>query len=163
MFALNIGLQGIGDAGNNTNPRNPEKDVTVSVFNAAGAKAAERTGKIRYNQDTGLFNGDVNTGTIANANYTVKVRVRGYLVRQAPGIYTVQSGGNRYSIQNIRLIAGDANNDNRIDILDWNIVTRDCFAGRSTSACDTTRFSPDTNDDGRVDEVDSSIIIRNLP
>lgn len=163
VFALTIGLQGIGDAGNNTNPRNPEKDVTVSVFNAAGAKAAERTGKIRYNQDTGLFSGDVNTGTIANANYTVKVKVKGYLVKQVPGIYTVRSGGNRYSIQNIRLTTGDANNDNRIDIADWNIVSRDCYTGRATSTCDTTRLSPDTNDDGKVDGADTSTIIRNLP
>lgn len=162
VLAMSITLQGIGNAGNNTNPRNPRKDIVVSLFNASGQKITERTGRVDYQEATGLFTGSIDMGAVSTAAYTVKLKIKGYLTKQAPGIFPIIAGRNTYTTQGVRLTAGDANNDNRIDIADWTIVSRDCFTGRSTSACDTSRLSPDTNDDGKVDLVDISTITRNL-
>ena len=63
----------------------------------------------------------------------------------------------------VDLIAGDSNNDNRLDILDFNLIM-DCYSEyEGPKACDDEKvIITDLNDDGFVNQTDYNLFVREI-
>jgi hypothetical protein len=63
------------------------------------------------------------------------------------------------TLPQVLLVSGDINNDNKLDILDYNILVS-CFGNKSTTdSCGGKQVDADLNDDGVVDGVDYNLFI----
>lgn len=172
-LSLTVFLHGIGkggdnanaSSGGNVNPLNTTREVTVHLFDTNNTETTTKQ-NMTYNPDAGNFTGTVIVSNVPNGTYVVKVNVDGFLYRQIDGIYTVTQGQNT-TLLPVSLVAGDINNDSRIDLADYNILVS-CFGSKqNTPSCppplplqnDTWA---DLNDDGKVDGVDYNLFIREL-
>ena len=92
----------------------------------------------------------------------IKIMTDYHLVRLLPGIITVQPGKTT-TLPAVHLIAGDANNDNRLDIRDYNVLL-DCYSDLAPAiACTTTKKpTTDFNDDGSVNQFDYNLLLREI-
>ena len=94
VFALTIGLDGLGSTGDNANPENSSgsnknpnrksRNAAVGVFTGNGDSVANKSGTINYDTESGKFIGSVDLGNLAGGNYNVKVKSDGYLRRLSP-------------------------------------------------------------------------------
>ncbi|HSX09117.1 MAG TPA: VWA domain-containing protein, partial [Candidatus Saccharimonadales bacterium] len=172
-LALNVLLDGIGNAGDNANPAastlsnkspgHPTRDVLAQVFDTNNNLVATASGDINYSSASGSFVGTVYTSTaLADGNYTLKVRSGFHLTRRVPGVsHLIPNQVNQ--IPTVELVAGDANNDNRLDILDYNLMIG-CYSDLSPAvSCDVaTKPTTDFNDDGAVNQFDYNLFLREL-
>lgn len=173
VFGVTVYLHGIGNGGDNANPNsggNPNplhksKPITITVFNASNQLVMTVQGNLLYLTGDGKFGGYIDMGMLASGNYLAKIRTDGFLTRQISGIITVTQGQIN-NISSVSLIAGDINNDNQLDILDYNILIS-CFGikqnASSCTAAPTQKSSgADINDDGSVDGIDYNLFLREL-
>lgn len=192
QLSFTILLHGIGAAGDtpnptgnslsNKNPKHPERQLTASVYDSHDQLVTNGTGTITYvttsdNQDDiGTFKGSVILGAVlANGKYTVKVKTDGYLRKAFPG--TISIVGNQVNIlPPIALVAGDTDEDNSLNILDYNALL-DCGYGSlnplpvtnlsseyNSATCKThePRVNIDLDDNGFVNAYDYNLFIREL-
>ncbi len=170
---LNVLLHGIGESGDNRNPasdfsnKNPvhsERKAVVEVFNNKNQLKATVSAFINYASASGSFTGVANVGKLSAGGYTVKVKTEQHLKLQIPGIQNVASGG-ALDLQTVALVSGDVNNDNRLDILDYNILygcyTSDIFPTPRNCTPENT-VKADLNDEGKVNLFDLNLFIREL-
>lgn len=174
VFALNIGLDGLGTTGDNVaplnhsgsnkNPLHPSRNVTIEVFNTDtnNTLVANKSGEIVYQASSGKFTGNVDMGSLASGNYNIKVKSNGYLRRLIPGQNV--TGGQTFNVPAARLVTGDINGDNAINILDYNIfIACSIFNRGNTGACtDAYRPFADLDDNGTIDQFDYNLFIREL-
>lgn len=172
-LALNVLMDGIGNAGDNANPTasslsnksplHPIRTATAEIFDINNNLTATASGNIQYSSASGSFVGTIYTNTPLTAgNYTVKIRSDYHLTRLIPGI--VQLKPNQINqLPTVELIAGDANNDNQLNILDYNLLIG-CYSdlAPATNCNATTQLETDFNDDGSVNEFDYNLFIREL-
>ncbi len=62
------------------------------------------------------------------------------------------------------LIAGDSNNDNLVNLLDYNMIT-DCYSDfLPANACadENKKLMTDLTDDGKVNQFDYNLLLREL-
>jgi len=173
LFALTIGLDGLGgtgdnvspgdSSGSNKNPKHPSRNVRVEVFNSRGDRVKNNSGMLTYQTDSGKFTGNVDMGNLANGNYTVKVKSDGYLKRLIPGIQNITLG-QTYRAASVNLVAGDINGDNAINILDYNIlVSCSVFSTDNHGACNANQqyaVLSDLDDNGVVNQFDYNLFLR---
>lgn len=179
-LAFTIGLQGIGSTGdnanpnatslNNRNPRRPDRNLNIQIFNSNNQLIAENTQNnvIRFNQSTGKFHGSIAVPDIqSSGNFIIKVKSDSFLRRTLTGIQAVTPNTINPSQGsfNVTLITGDINNDNLLDILDFNILLP-CFQNSTQSntiLCSASqKAASDLNDDGTVDATDYNLFLRSL-
>ncbi len=164
-------LHGIGSAGDsvapgtsgNTSPLTPNRTLTVQVVNASNVLVTTLSGTITYSPSSGGFSGSVSLGsTVPTGSYLVKVKTDKYLVKQLPGIITLTQGQTT-TIPPVSLIVGDINNDNTLNILDYNILLG-CYSDflPPTSCPGTNGKESDLNDDGSVNASDYNLFLREL-
>ncbi len=164
-------LHGIGSAGDsvapgtsgNTSPLTPNRTLTVQVVNASNVLVTTLSGTITYSPSSGGFSGSVSLGsTVPTGSYLVKVKTDKYLVKQLPGIITLTQGQTT-TIPPVSLIVGDINNDNTLNILDYNILLG-CYSDFTppTSCPGTNGKESDLNDDGSVNASDYNLFLREL-
>lgn len=100
------------------------------------------------------------TGSIPTGTYKILLKSPKYL-RKNIGSLTVASGGlNTFDLNsNITLAdgAGDVNNDNVLDIADYNVILA-CFGDKTC----VNKEAADLNEDGKVDGIDINIFITGL-
>jgi hypothetical protein len=89
----------------------------------------------------------------------------GFLGKQIPGIVSVTKG-QTITPPSLSVINGDINNDNQLDILDYNALLS-CFDTKyasPTCSAPNASLSPgaDIDDDGIVDGVDYNLFLREL-
>src|SRR3989344_21371 len=174
IFAVTIGLDGIGTTGDNANPgdssgsnRNParpSRNVRVEVFDGNDNPVANRPGTIIYNATSGKFTGNINMETLASGNYSVKVKSDGYLRRLIPGIQNVTLG-QTYNVPSVNLVTGDINGDNAINILDYNILISCSIFNINPTVCNTEisyKLLADLDDNGVVNQFDYNLFLREL-
>ena len=184
VFALTIGLDGLGSTGDNANPGNssgsnknpkrPSRNIKIEVFDGRGNPVANKFGTLAYQTGSGKFTGNVDMGNLASGNYNVKVKSDGYLRKLVPGIQNVtfpsETIGRTYNVPAVNLVAGDINGDNAINILDYNIlISCSVFSTDNHGACNGARISnsqyavlSDLDDNGAVNQFDYNLFIREL-
>jgi len=175
VFALNIGLDGIGSVGDNSNPTNSSgsnknplrqsRNITIQVFNSNETEIANKSGTLTYQAAGGRFTGNVDMGTLASGNYIVKIKSPAYLRRRIPGIQNVVSGQS-YELPAANLVAGDINGDNAINILDYNIlISCSIFSKDGQTVCNQNpnyKTLADLDDNGAVNQFDYNLFVREL-
>jgi hypothetical protein len=170
---LNVLMDGIGNAGDNANPTasslsnkapvHPTRDAVAEVFDTNNNLVATASGNITYSSASGSFVGTMYTSApITDGDYTIKVRSDYHLTRLVPGVeHLIPNQVNQ--ISTVELVAGDANNDNRLDILDYNLMIG-CYSDLepAVSCTPDAQVSTDFNDDGNVNEFDYNLFLREL-
>src|SRR3989344_4925286 len=176
VFALSIGLDGLGTTGDNStpgdssgsnrNPNRPSRNVRVEVFDGDDNPAANRSGTIIYNAGSGKFIGTIDMGTLASGNYNVKVKSDGYLRRFIPGIHQNVTSGQTYNLPAVNLVTGDITNDNAINILDYNIlISCSIFSVDNRALCNGNpqyAVLSDLEDNGVINQFDYNLFRREL-
>ncbi|MFH1187129.1 MAG: hypothetical protein V1697_03065, partial [Candidatus Levyibacteriota bacterium] len=121
--------------------------------------------QLSFASSTGRFTGSVNLGTFASDDYTVKIKSEGYLRRLIPGIQSLKQGSN--TMTQVNLVTGDINNDNAINILDYNILIScssfTSIGSRNPALCNSNanfKILSDLYDDGTIDHFDYNLFLR---
>ena len=99
------------------------------------------------------FNATIDLGTLSTGSYVVKVKLDNTLRKAIPGIQTLTQGATT-TLPIVTLVSGDINNDNVLDIQDYNIFLS-CYG---QNVC-TQKKLADFNDDGPVDGIDYNIFL----
>jgi hypothetical protein len=168
---LILKLHGIGAGGDNASanslgtfsPLHPQRSLTVQVFgvNNVLAKAVQTT--INFNTATGLFSGTVDLGlSFPTGAYTIKVLVPLYLQRQIGNMNNITQG-QTVTLPTTSVVVGDANGDNSLSILDYNLIL-DCYSDmRPARACTPAKqAATDFTDDGKVNQYDYNTFLREI-
>ncbi len=172
LLKLTLFLHGIGKGGDNVNPTgggtvNPlhqQRQVTVEIFDKNNTLVSTKTGLVVFTGATGSFVGQIDLGTtIATDAYTARVGTNQFLKKVVPGILSITKGQS-LTVTPLYLVTGDANNDNRLNVLDYNAIL-DCFSnfGQPRNCADPAKKQMvDINDDGNVNEFDYNLFLREL-
>jgi hypothetical protein len=161
----------IGGSGDNANPassfsnKNPlhsTQSASISFYNSANLMVASLSSTITYSSPSGNFIGTADLSSIPAGNYTIKIKTNYHLARNIPGFPPVVPGQS-LTLSPIHLVTGDANNDNALNILDYNIIVG-CYSDLSpASDCnDTNKLASDLNDDGLVNAIDYNLFLREI-
>lgn len=168
QLSLTVTLPGINGDVNSVllRPRNPQKKFIVELFDSGNKALPPITSPLyldRGDKDSATFAGNVDLGTSVPAgNYIIKVKTNKFLRKLIPGFKTI-TANTVITLPAITLISGDINNDNVMNIIDYNILAS-CFGEKMNSAsCGNNKENADLNEDGKVDGVDySGIFLRNI-
>jgi Mg-chelatase subunit ChlD len=174
-FKLTVFQHGIGNSGDNTssasslsnkNPVHKEINTELQLFNLDNQLIGKGTGKLIYNAQDGNYSGIVGIfpNTFPTGNYTLKVKSDQHLRKLMPGIQLIEAEKVNDGLPSVSLIAGDANNDNKLDILDYNLLL-DCYSDLAVAAAcadPSKKVVTDFNDDGSVNQVDYNLFIREI-
>ncbi|MBI2430623.1 MAG: hypothetical protein HYV39_01260 [Candidatus Levybacteria bacterium] len=165
-MSLSVSLSGIGPQGrtgtpqakNNPKPTDEKRDLAIYFYEAGvdptddinGSKAKWFTtvqDKLEYDGSGKFVAKDIVVDErVTTGDYQILIKSPRYLRKRVPGIkHIIQGKGNQISPL-VTLILGDANNDNKLDTMDYNIYFG-CL-GKQTDDC---RRQVDFNDDGKVD------------
>ncbi len=185
-ISFNLFLHGIGAAGDNPNPTGnslsnkepvtPQRNLNVEVFDTNNQIIASASAPVTYDSAQGTFVGTMSLGkNVPSGNYNIKVKADRYLRRIVPGIQQLQANVVN-ELPDTQLVAGDTNNDNFLNVLDYNALL-DCGYGElkplpvadanskfNTEVCKvhTPVINVDVNDNGVVDSIDYNLFLREL-
>ncbi len=168
---INLMLHGIGRGGDSVNansqgnnmPRRPQRTIVLDVYDVQNQLVISKQGSVLFDTATGGFVGTVDLGTqFATGMYTLKIKSDQYLRGLISGIQTI-TNGQLTTLPKVTLIAGDINNDNAVNIVDYNIVIG-CYSDLLPPISCTTanQVLADLNDDGNVNQFDYNLFIREL-
>lgn len=175
-LGFQVSLPGISNVGSdNNNPLHPIRTLTVTTVSTSN-QTSTFTGSVLYNNSKGIFEGDVDLGSNWSSGlYQVKVMLPNTLRKIVPGNYfayiynLVTKGVTSYLYEGttdpttnrlgLPLVSGDLNNDNQLDILDYNILIS-CYGSKQCPP--DQKAASDLNSDGAVDGVDYNIWLRNF-
>lgn len=172
-LSLNVFFHSIGNSGDNANPTSftlsnktplhPTRDINVQLLDSANTVVLTIPATLSYDSASGSFKGTAGFNTGASAGiYNIKVKSPTHLRRQIPGIHTLQIGQN-HVMSSVTVVAGDINNDNALNILDYNILVG-CYSDLSPAASCTTsnKLLTDLNDNGEVNQFDYNLFLREI-
>lgn len=183
---FNLFFHGVGSSGDNPNPRgnslsnkvplHPQRDIDVVVIDSNNQVVASRGAAVLYNDREGTFQGQLDLGsTFTSGNYNIKIKTDRYLRRLVPGVQNIKNMANNV-VPNTELVAGDVNDDNTLNVLDYNAFL-DCGYGLikplplidpnsvfNTPVCQvhTPVINVDVDDNGIVDSTDYNLFLREL-
>lgn len=172
-IVLTIYEHGIGASGDNTNPSNASLSnknpahkqiaANVEIFTTNNQLIGAGSGTVTYNANKGAYTGNlpIQKG-FPTGEYILSLKTNGHLRKQVTGVQTITAGKNN-TITSVTLIAGDTNNDNVINILDYNILMN-CYSDLKPAISCTSdqKIGSDMNDDGSVNQIDYNLFIREL-
>lgn len=173
-LSLTVLLHSIGNSGDNVNPtlhslsnkspKQQQRIFTISLYNADTAQlVASHTGTLSYNTAQGNFQGTVELNdNLAEGDYMIKVKTDNFLQRKVPG-FIYLSPNKQTTLPTITLVAGDANGDNKINLLDYNFLVG-CYSDflPPTDCNDTKKGQTDFNDDDLVNQTDINLFLREI-
>ncbi len=186
-LSLAIFLHGVGLSGDNVNennsdlsnkmPLHPERNLIVEFTNDQNKLLATANTTITYNSDLGDFIGTVPVpNVVGNGSYNITVKTDKYLRKLVSGIQNLRLY-QMNTLPKITLTAGDVNGDNKLDLLDYNILL-ECGYGTiddlpmtdpnslfNSPTCQEDQANAanaDLNDDGIIDSQDFNLFIREL-
>jgi hypothetical protein len=172
-LSLTLFHHGIGNSGDNTNPnqfsfsnKNPvHKTISVDMelFNSQNQLFGTGQGQVTYDSTTGNYKGliGIYPNTFPSGVYYLKIKTPYHLKKLVPGILNIVSGQTN-NVTPVHLVAGDANNDNALSILDYNILL-DCYSDFSIPQASCTpekNVASDFNDDTFVNQIDYNLLLR---
>ena len=178
-LAFNIGLDGIGAAGDhplpctslqtctsNKNPKHTSRALVVTILNQNKANAAPglQTQTVNYDPTTGTFKGNASVN-LNPGNYMIKAKVNGLLTKTLANVQNLTAGTNQ--IPSANLTTGDVDDDNQLTVLDYNIlISCSIYSNDQKGLCNqklNNKTLSDFNDNGAVDEKDYNLFLREYP
>ena len=172
ILSVTVFLHGIGASGDNANadsslsnksPIHSQIAATSFIYDSQDQLVSSASGDLNYDTAKGNFSGTINQGTaFQQGQYTIKIGTTTHLRRLVPGIQTINPGQTN-SLSAISLVTGDVNNDNTLNILDYNLLIG-CYSDLepAKSCTDAEKNSTDLNDDGAVNQIDYNLFLREL-
>jgi hypothetical protein len=174
QFRVTSFLHSIGNSGDNANPtahslsnKNPKtqpRSFTITVYNSDTTQiVATQTANLLYNIPAGNFTGIIPLGSnLVEGDYIIKVKTDSFLQRKIPGFFHI-TPATQIDLPTITLVAGDANNDNKTNILDYNLLVG-CYTDflPPTDCNDVKKVQTDFNDDEIVNQVDINLFLREI-
>lgn len=173
-LSLTVFMHGIGNSGDNANPTlftlsnknplTPTRLATVEVLNSSNVVVASANGNIVYDSVAGNFKGviDMASKITTGGIYKVKIKEKTHLRVLAPQDPTIVLGQTN-TISQVTLIAGDVNDDNALNILDYNLLIG-CYSdlAPAVSCTANNKLLTDLNDDGSVNQFDYNLFLREI-
>jgi len=172
-ITLDLLLHGIGNSGDNTNPESydfsnqnplhPTQLASITIYDANNNLLTSVSGNVVYNSGSGSFKGTIDLGSIVTSGiYTIKVKTERHLYKLIDGIQTL-TAGQTVNLPRTDLVAGDVNDDNKLNILDYNTLFN-CYSDLAPAiACNSNlKLQTDLNDDGSVNQVDYNLFLREI-
>jgi hypothetical protein len=170
-LAVQLALHGLGKGGDsvspnglgNTTPVHSQRTVTVDVYDVTNVMVDSESQVVTFDPTSGYFTGVISlANSIAGGTYTVKVKTDQFLRSIVPGIQTIVSGQTN-TLPKTTLITGDINNDNQLNILDYNVLMG-CYSDLSpaTNCAAGDQVKADITDDGAVNQFDYNLFLREL-
>ena len=187
IVTFSLLLHGIGAAGDNPNPGgnslsnknplHPQRNLDVVIYDSNNQQVfTTKTNSLNYDKASGAFIAKVDVGpNFPTGSYNIKLKSDRYLRRLLPGIQTITNLQDN-TIAQTALVAGDANGDNVLNVLDYNAYL-DCGYGAinplpmvdptapfNTSVCQvhTPVANVDVDDNGIVNSADYNLFLREL-
>jgi hypothetical protein len=173
MLSFNVLMHGIGSSGDNANPfasetstkepLRPSREITVYLYDDQNQLAATKSGTITYASASGSFQGTVDVGdTLAQGDYTIRLKEDTHLRRIVPGIHQLTPLTNNI-LPIVTLVAGDVNNDNTLNIMDYNLIIG-CYSDLlpAVSCTPENKILTDLNDNGQVNQFDYNLFLREI-
>jgi hypothetical protein len=171
VLSVTVFLHGIGASGDsissdsrlsNKDPDAFQKNIAISVYNTSNNLVLIKNDTILYNESKGAYTGEIEMDTLQSGTYIVKIKVNSHLQKRAGTTIRI-TRGLTVNIPSVILAAGDINGDNRIDVLDYNIL-RGCYSNvLPPTFCDDRRLLlSDISGDDNVDELDYNLFLREI-
>lgn len=153
VLGFNLNLMGLGEGGN-TSPISSRK-LNVQITGISSALNETKQLDLIYNSSTKTFKGTLDLGSsFPNGSYDLKIKTNKYLTKRIPNIVNITN--TTVNVPSVTLIVGDANNDNSIDIEDYNLYNQ-CFNKPITTTVGALSCSNvDFNEDGKTDSTGST-------
>lgn len=172
-FSVTACPHGIGNCGDdanpsyigNTSPMHPIRSVELTFLNRENIPVATADGNVTYNTSAMNFQGTVTVPNLPGGNYLILLHMHEYLITQLPLIVST-SPGSTIILPETKLIAGDINDDNKLDIIDYNDIIS-CFNDLTPSiSClypiTSQSFGANINDNGIMGGADYNLFLREL-
>jgi len=121
------------------------------------------TGTVHFDPISGGFSGTIGVNEVlVKGPYAITVHVDQYLSNPIPGNPIIIPGQTN-EIFPVDLVAGDINNDGKVNIRDYSVFL-DCYNSfRAATNCDAAKkAATDLNDDGLVNDLDNSLLLREI-
>jgi hypothetical protein len=175
FLTLTIYQHGIWNSGDNTNPtqtdlsnKNPARktiNAYTELYNSSNQLMGVWTAPVTYSNITGNYKGqaEIDPATpLTSGQYTVRIKTDYHLKKSIQGFLNITANQTNI-IPEVTLITGDANNDNNLSILDYNILL-DCYSDlASAQSCNSAnKIAADFNDDAKVNQIDYNLFIREI-
>jgi hypothetical protein len=174
-FELIAFQHGIGSSGDNTNPasslsnKNPQHKTVgaeLQLFDVNNALIGAGTGTVLYDAQSGKYTGTISItpNQFTTGKYTLKIKTDRHLRRLMSGIQTIVAGQHNTTLPAVTLVAGDIDNSNSLNILDYNMLL-DCYSDlAAASNCSTPgkKDASDINDDNGVNQIDYNLFLREI-
>jgi Mg-chelatase subunit ChlD len=171
---VSVLLHGIGNSGDNTNPINtnlsnkkpqhPTIKANLELYDTNNQLIGQGSGPLTYDTKQGNFQGalGIYPNTFPTGKYYLKIKTDYHLKKQASGILSITAGQNN-TVPEVTLVTGDSDNNNKLNILDYNRLL-DCYSDLAAAlTCDANkRNSTDFNDDSFVNQVDYNLFLREI-
>ncbi|HSW48491.1 MAG TPA: VWA domain-containing protein [Candidatus Saccharimonadales bacterium] len=168
---LTVFLHGIGNSGDNAttlnslsnkNPVHKTINADVSIYNITNQLISSTSGQITYASASGDFRGTVVTSNpLAAGNYNIRVRTAQHLTRLIPGIQAIVNTGIN-QLPPAVLVAGDVNQDNKLNILDYNLLIGCSDTVPDPLCTGIMKIQTDLDDNGAIDIHDYNLFLREL-
>ena len=122
-----------------------------------------KSGTVSYNTVKGNFEGSIDFGDIAGGSYNMKIWSNNYLHQTLPGIKVITTNQTQLQLDPVTLVTGDTNNDNTLNILDYNLIA-DCYSDflPPVSCNPAQKLLADLTDDGNVNQSDLNLFLRDF-
>lgn len=174
-LSLIVFLHGIGASGDNANPKistlsnkNPmhtSKEMIVELYSITepNTLVVSRTVPLVYDHLSGNFKGSADLGShFPTGSYNILFKLNKYLNRRISQTLTITKNTHR-SLEPINLIAGDSDNNNVLNILDYDLIIG-CYSDYAppVSCTNAQKSATDINDDGKVNQLDYNLFLREL-
>ncbi len=174
---LTLGIDGIGTTpripiGGNKNPDHTTRNLKIKLYNTSdNTKFGEYFDHtFTYNPSSERFESQIEVPIEAGVvgNYNLYIQGSRYLYGQYPGSVSISQGQTiNLNSQNFYLVTGNVNNvdlsENRIDLMDYNVLLSCSIYSQDTSACDqdpnNANYS-DLDDNGIVNEDDYTLFLK---
>jgi hypothetical protein len=162
-LALDLAMPNQG----NTNPNTKTRNITVCLYGQSAdpsqgdpvtctGSAAKKIAQVVWDTATSRFKSTIDLGAVSAGSYQVFVKSEKYLRKRMPTILNVTTDTKNYTLPQATMVLGDTNNDNKIDIVDFNMVAFNCYDTKVTTSTCPVGLNADLNDDGKVDGIDIS-------
>lgn len=170
-LAVTLLLHGIGSGGDSVNqtpagtsaPLHTSRHITITLYDTQKNLITTKEGTVVFDALSGSFKGAVvMDGDCPSGTYLVEINTDRYVKQFIVGVQTITLGATT-QLPSVSLVAGDVNNDEYLDIVDYSVLIG-CYSDlQAPASCsDSAKAVADINDDGVVNQFDYNLFLREL-